>query len=122
MARSAPILKQQVTLSGGCSGTRWLREAECSFLAQIWALLFSSTDYLILLAIHKVQGFLAQLASGPCTCASVTGYCATQINGVVHSKYTEEKSADSFCEPGSGKKDCSGCYSLRSLAARESTG
>ena len=43
------------------------------------------------------------------------------INGAVHSKYTEEKSADSFCEPDSGKKDCGGCSSLRSLEVREST-
>ena len=50
---------------------------------------------LLLLAIHKVQGN-PRSARGPCTCAGAshrvarTGYCATVINGAVHSKYTEE--------------------------------
>ena len=39
-----------------------------------------------------------------CTSHICTRYCATVINGAVHSKYTEEKSADSFCEPDSEKK------------------
>ena len=41
-----------------------------------------------------------------------TGYCATVINGAVHSKYTEEKSADSFCESDSGKNNCQPRFQL----------
>ena len=52
---------------------------------------------------------MRKCAAHPMNC---TGYCATQINGVVHSKYTEEKSVDSFCEPDSGE-----CFCSRSLAA-----
>ena len=63
-------------------------------------------------------------ARGPCICAGAsvsgipshrvqpTGYCATVINGAVHSKYTEEKSADSFCESDSGKNNCQPRFQL----------
>ena len=75
----------------------------------------TSRQLKILLAIHKVQGN-PRSAGGPCTCAGAsdpipprTGYCATVINGAVHSKYTE---ADSFCESDSGKNDCQPRFQL----------
>ena len=37
------------------------------------------------------------------------------INGAVHSKYTEEKSSDSFCEPDSEKNSVSEGSSFRLL-------
>ena len=44
------------------------------------------------------------------------GYCAIVINGAVHSRdkymYTEEESADSFCESDSGKNDCQPRFQL----------
>ena len=40
---------------------------------------------------------------------------ATVINGAVHSKYTEEKSADSICEPDSEKNSVSEGFSFRLL-------
>ena len=48
-------------------------------------------------------------------CHICTRYCATVINGAVHSKYTEEKSADSFCEPDSEKNSVSEGSSFRLL-------
>ena len=44
-----------------------------------------------------------------------TRYCTTVINGAVHSKYTEEKSADSFCEPDSEKNSVVEGSSFRPL-------
>ena len=50
-----------------------------------------------------------------CTSHICTRYCATVINGAVHSKYTEDKLADSFCEPDSEKNSVSKGSSFRLL-------
>ena len=64
----------------------------------------------IILGVHSVQGTPRSAPSWILhmrKCAAhpiISALGIAQRSGAVHSKYTEEKSADSFCEPDSEKK------------------